>query len=64
LLPCSTATLRKRLSRAYTAKLHSPTPTYALYYDRYRGAMQWHMGADLKRDYNKAATAAGLPGIK
>jgi hypothetical protein len=60
LVPCSTAKLQKRLSREYSGHFHSTTAAYQMYYLRYHGAAEWHVGSDMKGDFNKAAKAAGL----
>ncbi len=59
--PCATTGLTKRLSRTYREHYHSTTPAYATYVSRYKGAAKWHVGADVKSDFNKAAKAAGVP---
>ena len=66
LAPCTTTGfgLAKRLSRPYTAHYHSTTPAYATYVARYKGAVKWHVGADVRSDFNKAAIDAGVPQIK
>lgn len=61
LAPCSTTALAARLSRAYTAKLHSPTPAYAQYYAQFKSDATWKLAGDVKKTFNTAAKASGIP---
>jgi hypothetical protein len=58
--PCTTTAEAKKLSRAYTASYHRGTAAYKQYFAQFRAAQRWHMGADVKSAFNKAAKAGGL----
>jgi len=55
LAPCTTTTLARKLSRAYSDHFHSVTQEYAPYYARFHADSKRHMGADVKSAFDAAA---------